>query len=288
MAKALKPLLFAVCVLSVGALALGVMLFLQREQIKGRITNLERSHQDIASNLQYNDLNMARLQDLDSMDAQIRGLTQAARNTFDELTATSNTLVQTRTTLAGTEEDLETTRAELASSETKVAELEDTLISRNAQITRQTDQISELDAANEELTYQVDGLQNEMQNTLALLQDAEQQARYWRAEFDKEVRSRPSTTPSGSDPFEQSTVEFAGRVLLVSEDWNFVIIDGGKNSELTDNVVLLIHRGTEPVGKIRVRMVEDKIALADIVQKWEGRSPAAGDQVISTHGTSSS
>jgi hypothetical protein len=282
MAKALKPLIIAVFVLSLAALALGFMLFLQREQIKGRITKLERSHQDIASNIKYGELSLTRLQDIEAMDSQIRGIGQATLNTFEELVTTSNSLVETRTTLAQTEENLETTRTELSASQTKVAELEDTLISRNAQITRQQNEITEMETANEELTFQVDGLRNEMQLTLAKLSDAERDARYWREEYDKEVVAR---RPTSGDPFAQeSTVDFAGRVLLVMEDWNFVIIDGGKNSELADNVVLLIHRGEEPVGKIRVRRVEDHVALADIVQKWEGRSPAAGDEVISTQG----
>jgi hypothetical protein len=172
----------------------------------------------------------------------------------------------------------------LSASQTKVAELEDTLISRNTQITRQQNEITELETANEELTFQADGLRNEMQLTLAKLSDAEQQARYWREEYDKEVQSISRRAASGDPLAQESTVDFTGRVLLVMEDWNFVIIDGGKNSELADNVVLLIHRGEEPVGKIRVRRVEDQVAVADIVQSWEGRSPIVGDEVVSTQG----
>lgn len=285
MAKALKPLMIAVCVLSIGALALGVMLFLQREQVKGRVTKLERSHQDIASAIQYEDLSLTRLKEYEAMDSQIRGLNQATRNTFDELVTTSNTLVETRTTLASTEADLETTRSELSTSETKVADLEDETTRKNTQIARQSNQITDLETTAEELTFQVDGLENEVEITLARLGDAEQRAQFWKAEHDKQVESFARRNSDGTS-FEDSNINFEGRVLLVADDWNYVIIDGGKDSELTDNVHLLVFRGGDPVGKIKVRRVEDDVAIAEIVKKWEGRSPTAGDEVISPGGAS--
>ena len=76
-------------------------------------------------------------------------------------------------------------------------------------------------------------------------------------------------------------LDVSGRVLVANPEWNFVVIDKGKRAALKPNFLLLVHRDTEPVGKIRIRKVEEDLAIAEIVQAWEDRQLDAGDEFIS-------
>jgi hypothetical protein len=61
---------------------------------------------------------------------------------------------------------------------------------------------------------------------------------------------------------------FSGRVLVVNEKHNFVVIDIGKIHGLETGVVLIVHRGNKFIGKVQVIKVYEKMAAADLVMDW--------------------
>ncbi len=285
MGKALKPLIIVVFVLSIGALVLGIMLYGKREVMKGRIVKLESSTQEVARNIKYTGLNATQLMDYEAMDSQLRPLTVAAKNTYEEMITTSNNLVSTEGTLKQTKSTLERTETDLQVSQEKATGLEDTVTQKEAQVAQKTRQIGDLESERDELSTQIDGLKNEVSVAQAELADAVAAAASWKKAFDDEVRIGQNIGTGDGGPGQD--IDFSGRVLLADTEWNFVVIDGGKESKLVDNAILLIHRASNPVGKIRIRRVEERVAIGEIVKKWQGQNVVAGDEVISPKGAAS-
>ena len=73
-----------------------------------------------------------------------------------------------------------------------------------------------------------------------------------------------------------------GRVLAVNPAWNFVVLNLGDRNGLSNNTELLVKRGQQFLGKIRITSVEPSTSIADIVANSvpSGVSISPGDQVI--------
>ena len=71
-------------------------------------------------------------------------------------------------------------------------------------------------------------------------------------------------------------------VIAVNNDWGFVIIDAGKNKEITADTKLLVTRGSAIIGKLSIQAVENNRTIANIVQKSlrSGLAVSPGDKVI--------
>lgn len=286
MAKALKPLIIILFILSIGALALGILLFGQREVAKGRIVKLEKGHVDVARGIQHKTLNSQRLMDYEAMDGQIGPLVQAARNLKNNFDTTSNELVNTEAELADTQQTLQVTRTELQDSQEEVAELNDTVRDKETEIAAKQQAITTLEQDKETLTSQVSGLEND----LNLAQDdlAEWDAKYRSLDeaFQECVHEVEALKGSTDEGGEETDVQFFGEILVSNPDWNFVIVNGGSADQLGNGMIFLVHRNTEPVGKIRLRKVDTKLSVADIITEWTDDSLGVGDQVIPPKGPS--
>lgn len=73
-----------------------------------------------------------------------------------------------------------------------------------------------------------------------------------------------------------------GQVLAVNPAWNFVVLSLGDKNGVVSNAELLVKRGRQLVGKVRVTTVEPSTSIADIVANSvpAGTTIAPGDQVI--------
>lgn len=71
-------------------------------------------------------------------------------------------------------------------------------------------------------------------------------------------------------------------VVAVNNDWGFVVIDAGKNKEITPDTKLIVTRGNETIGKLSIVSVEGTKTVANIVQKSlrSGIAVTPGDRVI--------
>jgi predicted RNase H-like nuclease (RuvC/YqgF family) len=77
-------------------------------------------------------------------------------------------------------------------------------------------------------------------------------------------------------------VGLEGTVLAVNPSWNFVVLSLGDRNGVVNNSELLIKRGSQLVGKVRVTSVEPSTSVADIVVNsvQKGLSVQPGDTVI--------
>lgn len=73
-----------------------------------------------------------------------------------------------------------------------------------------------------------------------------------------------------------------GRVLAVNPAWNFVVLSIGDRQGVVSNAELLLKRGGQYLGKVRVTAVEPATSIADIVANTlpAGVSVQPGDSVI--------
>ena len=73
-----------------------------------------------------------------------------------------------------------------------------------------------------------------------------------------------------------------GRILAVNPAWNFVVLSLGDKQGVANNTELLVKRGNQLVGKIRVTSVEPSTSIADIVANSVPRGTviSPGDHVI--------
>ncbi len=71
-------------------------------------------------------------------------------------------------------------------------------------------------------------------------------------------------------------------IVAVNNDWGFVVIDAGKNKEITPDTKLLITRGNDTIGKLNIVSVDGSRTVANIEPKSlrPGVSVAPGDRVI--------
>jgi len=75
-----------------------------------------------------------------------------------------------------------------------------------------------------------------------------------------------------------------GRILAVNPSWNFVVLSLGDRNGVVNNAEMLIKRGSQLIGKIRITSVEPSTSIADIVANSvrSGLAVQPGDTVIYT------
>ena len=73
-----------------------------------------------------------------------------------------------------------------------------------------------------------------------------------------------------------------GRILAVNSSWNFVVISLGDRNGVVNNAEMLIKRGSQLIGKVRITSVEPSTSIADIVANSirPGLSVQPGDTII--------
>ena len=73
-----------------------------------------------------------------------------------------------------------------------------------------------------------------------------------------------------------------GRILAVNQAWNFVVLNLGDKNGVIGNAEMLIKRGSQLVGQIRITSVEPSTSIADIVANSvpRGMNIQPGDNVI--------
>jgi hypothetical protein len=93
------------------------------------------------------------------------------------------------------------------------------------------------------------------------------------AEAKKEIeRYRAGVTKSG----------LTGRILAVNPGWNFVVLSVGDRQGAATGGVMIVTRGGEPIGKVRITSIEPSTSIADLVpgSVRRGISIQPGDTVV--------
>jgi flagellar biosynthesis chaperone FliJ len=179
--------------------------------------------------------------------------------------------------LSGVQTDLEKTKAQMA-------QLTNDRTSLEAQISQLT---ADLQAKAQELEQKTTpGAANPAEGgTDQQAQLAEQQTLISKLQGDLDsVRFQLATLQKEKEDRMQQKMRngLSGRVLAVNPAWNFVVLSLGDKNGVVNNAELLVKRGSQYIGKVRVTSVEPSTSIADIVANSvpQGTAISPGDNVI--------
>lgn len=278
MAKALKVFIVLLLLLSAAALTLGIMLFGKREILKARTQKNELALERIAKNLRFEAFNKDELvvQDeigLANMDAPLNRLAAAADNQYNELQLTKEDLARTQAELANTKAELAKTQDQLAQALNQIQQLNQEIARKNAEIAEKQTQIATLEQEKADQQVRID----ELNNNIATLEDEKQDLKDKIVTLEQTVGDLESML--GLNAGRPLPRGISGKVVLVNNDWNFVVLNLGSDDGLVPNSEMLIHRGDKLVGKIQISGVARKLAIADINPEWTSAQVQEGDAV---------
>lgn len=289
MAKALKPLLIVLLLLSIATLSLGIMLFNKREILKGRTQKLENAVQSVARTLNNGQepfirdlgvsLNTSELMSYEGMGGELDRVQKLASLRYEELNNTYEDLKRTTDELTETKEELAATKNELEAANQKIVQLNETIVQKDAEIAQAQTRI-------ESLGQQVAGLESQvadLQGQIAKVQEEKHELNDKIAELEQDIKSIEAdlATCKGSDGIEQPMKKgLAGKIVLVNPDWNFVVVDVGMEEGAMINGVFLVHRKDQLIGKVRVSSMTRNLALAEIMNDWQLEPFKEGDRIV--------
>ena len=69
-------------------------------------------------------------------------------------------------------------------------------------------------------------------------------------------------------------------VVAVDPKWNFVVLDIGQKQFMLEGGILMVHRNSQLVGKVRIREVLPDRCVATVMPGWKLGEIEEGDQVI--------
>ncbi len=228
----------------------------------------------------------------------IETVKQELKQTNETLTSTKGTLVKTQKDLAANQEELKqtnekltattgelaTTKADLQKAkdqatdlQTKLVAAEDTIKKLQSPSTQpgEGEQVSpvivELQTKNKELETKL----AEKEQLVASLTQKEQEAEN-RAKVlaEKEEKRQRQFMAKGME----------GQILAVNQAWNFVVLNIGDRQGVVNGAQMIIKRGGQMVGKIKITNVEPTTAIADVVagSMPRGAHVQPGDTVVYT------
>jgi hypothetical protein len=93
------------------------------------------------------------------------------------------------------------------------------------------------------------------------------------------------TTAQATIKHYQEPIDLAGktgRVVAVNPGWNFAVIDVGDRKGATLNAPLIVTRGGQMVGRLKITSVEPATSIADIIpgSVARGDSVQPGDRIV--------
>ena len=193
-------------------------------------------------------------------------------------TATKQVLTQTKDTLAKTEEDLNGTKQQLSTSQ-------DSLAKTKADLTKAIEDRKTAEAMiakwetlrlkPEQISQLVKDLKKSTDN-IAALEDEKKILNRTIAELD----NRLNLILGKEDYIVKLPPDTKGNVLVVDPKWNLVVLDLGSDKQMLEGGILMVHRNSKLVGKVRIREVMANRCVANVLPGWTLGDIEEGDQVI--------
>ncbi|HEY5954606.1 MAG TPA: hypothetical protein VIT18_09585, partial [Terrimicrobiaceae bacterium] len=179
--------------------------------------------------------------------------------------------------LSGTQSELEKSKAQVAQLSNDRTSLETQINQLTADLQAKTQELEQKSAAGSASPAEGGGDQQaqvaEQQTLITKLQGDLDSSRAQLAALQREKEDRMRQKMRNG---------LEGRVLAVNPAWNFVVLSLGDKNGVVNNAELLVKRGTQFIGKVRVTSVEPSTSIADIVANSvpQGTTISPGDDVI--------
>ncbi len=284
MDKLLRPLVIVTLLLSIAGLVLGIMLFGNRELLKGRTQKHAEAAMALAQKLTKGQdpyieqidtkLNQEELFDYEKMDVQLETLSKIAGTRLDALYETAQDLKNTRDELSRTLDDLARTKQELSAARIEIDRLEGELATTEQQLAQANGRIDTLELEQASLKEEITGLNEKVANLEIEKEDL--------VAKNDELESKiiDLTGRGGSGMLNTTPIGLKGEVVLVKSEWNFIVVDLGKANKLAPMTRMLVHRDDHLVGAVKSTMIDENIAVCEINRDFEKMPIQKGDTVF--------
>lgn len=217
---------------------------------------------------------------------------QSAASSKQQLEEVTKQLDTTKTELAAATNAKESSASELSSLQASLKKAQDDLTQINSQIASKESELTQLRSDNEAKTTRIaqlesattttadtselEGMKAQLEEKNTLLAKYETDNASLKGQLD-EFRKREENRQN-----EKMRAGLEGKILAVNPAWNFVVLNLGDRNGVVSNAEMLVKRGTNLLGKIRITSVEPSTSIADIVSNSvaKGISIQPGDTVI--------
>lgn len=180
--------------------------------------------------------------------------------------------------LSSTETALAKATADLTAANSKVAEHEAKIAALDADNKQKDEKIKQLEIAPDAGSSSGQDTQllarvQELETVNAKLQSDLEGSRSQLEDLRKEKLARQELRMRNN---------LEGRVLAVNQAWNFVVLNLGEKNGVVGNAEMLVKRGNQLIGKVRITTVDPNSSIADIVANSvpPGVTIVPGDNVI--------
>lgn len=257
-----KILLIVAILVSLGTAGIG---YVNRTTLKEREAALETATSSLATS--QNQLKQAKT-DADTVRQDLTTVTAAREKAEADLIAARAETSKAAADLATAKTAAEEAKAQVDGLNAQLAEKDKTITDLSgAAGTAPVASTPTDDTRAKELETLVTSLEGKLRDT---------EARF--AELNKKEQDRSA---------QKMREGLEGRVLAVNPAWNFVVLSIGDRQGVVNNAELLLKRGNQFLGKVRVTSVEPSTSIADIVANSmpSGVSVQPGDSVIFRSGS---
>jgi hypothetical protein len=228
---------------------------------------LETANTELAGTRQ--ELDTAK-KDIESQKEQITGLNSEKDTLTANLGEAKSELAAKTTELTAAQEKATAAETELASLKTD-AEAKDTRIAELEQ--QVADGAPAAAGTASGSSDEVAAERDELRTVVAGLQDKNTGLEAQIAELRRKEEARQKV---------QMRQGLQGTILAVNQAWNFVVLSLGDRQGVVPNAEMLVQRGNQLLGRIRVTSVEPSTSIADILVRTvpRGLTVMPGDTVI--------
>ena len=267
--KMLVPLLAVLVVLSMGVAAVAIVLQMQeREKRQAKEQELYQSqseNDELKSKLQAMEQDKARAEE--SLASTRKDLTQAQdelAKAVDAKETLSRSVEDREREIARLTKDVEQTRQEAKQAGKQLADL------REERDTAKR-QLADLEQAKQDLETKVMELTEKPTVELEKVLVTPDQA--------LGAASPQSASPGVVMPASASAGANTGQVVVVNREYDFIVMNLGKNHGLSVGQEFQIVRGTQVLGKVKVEKVYDELSAAAILPESQKNNIREGDAV---------
>ena len=190
------------------------------------------------------------------------------------------------------EQELEAEKARVDEFDKEIEKLSNELDQADKEIQQLTQQLEENQQATTDLEemkiklkkaeLEKSRLEKKLDQTVEKFESELQQLRQQKLELQQQLQGQTGEIP-GAIRIEDVKIftgkKFAGKVVAINKRYNFVIINIGKNDGLEENTVLIVHRGKNFIGKVRVDRVYEKMSAAMLLKEWMQDNIKTGDKI---------
>lgn len=195
-----------------------------------------------------------------------------------ELSATKDALNSTKSTLAKTEEELNGTKQQLSAAQESINKLKGELASAvEARKKAEADlaKWTQLGVSPEQVVALTKKVKDQS-DAIAALEDEKKIL----ARTVNELKNKIELIVGKDEYVVPLPANTKGNVVAVDPKWNFVVLDLGQKNEMLEGGVLMVHRNSQLVGKVRIREVYPDRCVATVMPGWKLGEIEEGDQVI--------